>query len=155
VHEGDVWMAELPRQYDVVLSAGLIEHFSDLRAIVVRHAAYARPGGWVVVTVPDWTRPWLNRAVTLALRPDTFATHNTAAMDPDTLVRAFREAGLDSVETGYGGGSWLSTVPEASGSGARLAQMVGRAWNLTSALIPPLRRCWGSQLWTIGRVPEG
>jgi SAM-dependent methyltransferase len=155
LHEGDLWTTELALPYDVVVSAGLIEHFDDPAAILRRHGDFAREGGWVIVTVPNWTHPWFNRAVTIGLRPDTFATHNPATMDPDALGRAMREAGFTDVRTGRGGGAFVTTVRESATLRARALQAVARAWNVTLALAPPLRRCWGSLVWAAGRKPDG
>jgi len=154
LYEGDVWTAELPRKFDVVVSAGLIEHFSDLRGIVLRHAYYARPGGWVVVTVPNWARPGINRLITVTLRPNTFETHNAEPMEPENLKSTFESAGLLDVEAGEAGGAWLTTVAASLTVKARLAQAFARAWNLGLVIVPPLRRLWGGLVWAIGRVPE-
>jgi len=153
LHEGDLWTTELPTKFDIVVSAGLVEHFDKPAEALRRHAAFARPGGWVVVTTPNWTRPWFNRAVVMALRPDTFATHNGAVMDPDRLGEALREAGRTDVQCGGGAGAFVTTVRQSATLSARLLQVAARVWNLTITLVPPLRGCWGSTTWAVGRVP--
>jgi 2-polyprenyl-3-methyl-5-hydroxy-6-metoxy-1,4-benzoquinol methylase len=40
--------------FDVVYSAGLIEHFADPREIVNEHLRLVRPGGTAVITVPNY-----------------------------------------------------------------------------------------------------
>lgn len=51
------------QQYDLVFSAGLIEHFNaaDTRNALLAHFAAARPGGLVLVTFP--TPTWLYKLV--------------------------------------------------------------------------------------------
>ena len=43
-----------PGSFDMVFSFGLIEHFDDPREIVRRHVMLAKPGGTVVITVPNY-----------------------------------------------------------------------------------------------------
>lgn len=40
--------------FDVVISRGVIEHFSDVRPILGTHLALAKPGGYLVVSVPNF-----------------------------------------------------------------------------------------------------
>ena len=40
--------------YDVVYSLGLIEHFVDRVSIVERHVRLARPGGLLILGVPNF-----------------------------------------------------------------------------------------------------
>lgn len=39
--------------FDLVFSQGLVEHFADPRAILEAHARLVRPGGWLVINVPQ------------------------------------------------------------------------------------------------------
>jgi SAM-dependent methyltransferase len=70
----------LPR-FDVVYSLGLIEHFRDRRRIVENHARLVRPGGYLVLGVPNFRglTGWFMRT----LAPSTYATHVIEAMDLD------------------------------------------------------------------------
>ena len=55
--EGDVFDERLLREnenrFDIVYSAGLIEHFEDPRDLIARHVRLAAPGGFIVITVPN------------------------------------------------------------------------------------------------------
>ncbi|MET0901745.1 MAG: class I SAM-dependent methyltransferase [Acidimicrobiales bacterium] len=85
--------ADLPRHaFDVVVAAHVLEHMLrpvELLASMVRHA---RPGGLIVVEVPNWNHPerrargrdWEH------LRPNEHAMHFT----PTTLRRTMERAGL-------------------------------------------------------------
>jgi SAM-dependent methyltransferase len=79
---------ELPA-FDVVYSLGLIEHFADRHRIVESHARLVRPGGYLVLGVPNFRglTGWFMRA----LAPSTYATHEIDAMDLDGWS-AFEEA---------------------------------------------------------------
>jgi SAM-dependent methyltransferase len=73
-------VGELPT-FDVVYSLGLIEHFVDRRRIVENHVRLVRPGGYLVLGVPNFRglTGWFMRV----LAPETYATHEIAAMDLD------------------------------------------------------------------------
>ncbi len=57
VIHSDVFSEEFGRRYkeqfDVVLSKGFIEHFEDLRSVIDCHVNLLKPGGYLVVTVPN------------------------------------------------------------------------------------------------------
>ena len=88
-----------PGSFDVVYSAGLIEHFSDPRTIVRVHAELARPGGKVIITIPNlsgwWGAPtrWLDPGVLDMHNLNIMTTSALAALAPSDVVsdvRAYR-----------------------------------------------------------------
>lgn len=44
--------------FDLVFSQGLLEHFADPRAMLEAHARLVRPGGWLVLNVPQSFNPY-------------------------------------------------------------------------------------------------
>ena len=70
--------------FDVVYSFGLIEHFHDPRPIVRAHVALAKPGGSVVIGIPNYggLYGWLQRRCD----PENLAIHNLGIMNVDTLA---------------------------------------------------------------------
>lgn len=103
VVEEDFLTADLPREaFDLVLSLGFIEHFDDPTDVVARHAQLLRPGGVLVLEVPNL------RGITLALlrwsRSTLLAHHNMAVMAPRELDRLAGASGLHRLEVGYFGG---------------------------------------------------
>lgn len=51
---GDVFQAPFPgNSFDLVFSQGLIEHFKDPNPIFEAHVHLVRPGGWLVIRVPQ------------------------------------------------------------------------------------------------------
>jgi len=73
-----------PATFDVVYSAGLIEHFEDPRDIVRLHVALAKPGGLAIIAVPDYggiygrLQRWLD--------PANLALHNLRIMNTGALA---------------------------------------------------------------------
>lgn len=71
IYRGDLFAppAELVESFDIVCSFGVVEHFEDT-ADVIRHiAAFAKPGGIIITTIPNltgvtgWLQRWMNRPV--------------------------------------------------------------------------------------------
>lgn len=85
--------------HDLVYSLGLVEHFSDTRAIVEAHAAITRPGGVIVVSVPNLQglsgRPYYRAD------PNVEKTHEV--MTAERLEEVAGSAGLEPIHAGYGG----------------------------------------------------
>jgi 2-polyprenyl-3-methyl-5-hydroxy-6-metoxy-1,4-benzoquinol methylase len=70
--------------FDVVHSAGLIEHFEDPRDSVRQHIRLAKPGGVVLITIPNYTGiyGWLGDIFDPGFRK----THNLSIMYERTLT---------------------------------------------------------------------
>jgi len=66
--------------FDVVYSAGVIEHFEDPSQIVRIHAELLKPGGVALITVPN-LRGFYGRWAS----PETLAIHNLDIMTPEAL----------------------------------------------------------------------
>ena len=75
----DVWTYPFNRQFDVVCSFGLIEHFGQWPKLLTRHAELVRPNGFLAVSAPNFRgfvqrflHRWLDRGVPsrgITLRP--------------------------------------------------------------------------------------
>ncbi len=85
---------QIPTAYfDVVWSAGFIEHFTNTTATIRAMANYAKPGGLIITSVPNLNgvmgrlRRWGN--------PEAADTHIT--FTTDTLDAIHRESGLEVV----------------------------------------------------------
>jgi 2-polyprenyl-3-methyl-5-hydroxy-6-metoxy-1,4-benzoquinol methylase len=80
----DVWKSSFePGRFDIVFSAGLIEHFRDPHSIVRVHLELLKPGGRALITVPNYgglygrLQRWFD--------PDNLALHNLAIMNVEAL----------------------------------------------------------------------
>lgn len=51
---GDFFAIEPEPKFDVVMSYGFIEHFDDPDAVVTRHVAWLKPGGKLILSVPNF-----------------------------------------------------------------------------------------------------
>lgn len=91
--------SELPtRQFDVVVSIGVIEHFADPALVVRRHVELLKAGGTLILNVPNLAgriNHWLLRSARLQ---SLIEVHNLAMMNKATF-RSLAE-GLD-LEVSY------------------------------------------------------
>lgn len=83
------------RSFDVVSAFHVLEHMPDSRAFLSTLARWARPGGFVVVEVPNWASVQRRRFGPAwgHLRPHEHVVHFT----PETLVRTCRACGIEPV----------------------------------------------------------
>jgi len=82
----DVWSTTFDRGgFDVVFSAGLIEHFDDPSPLVRQHVTLVKPGGRALITVPNYggiygrLQGWFD--------PDNLALHNLSIMSTEAMRR--------------------------------------------------------------------
>jgi SAM-dependent methyltransferase len=97
IREGDFLQVPPSPKYEVVVSFGFVEHFTDVEAVIARHAAWVRPGGLLIIGVPNFrgVHGWLQKG----LDREVLAHHNLAIMDVDRLNEIGPASGLvtDSV----------------------------------------------------------
>jgi SAM-dependent methyltransferase len=103
IHERDVFDQILDiGTFDLVYSLGLIEHFSDVPAVVAAQARLVRPGGLLLLGVPNFRG--VNGWIASRLAPRRFATHNLEAMRLETWDDFEHALGLERLFRGPIGG---------------------------------------------------
>ena len=152
IHTGDIRFIELPQQFDVVASFGLIEHFQDPASILRHHARFCRPGGCVAVTVPNFA-PWLVKRLAYWSAPDATAKHNFRIMSEHMMRRAMQAAGLQNVQVGSFGGPRVCIAGDGLRWSGRVYRRAAQAWNVAASLLPG-DVFWQATYWATGRVPE-
>lgn len=94
----DLFRSSLPANYfDLVFSSGLIEHFDDQAAVVREHIHLLKPGGRLVLIVPNLLG--LQGKVCRRLAPMLWERHRV--FGPEGLAEWLRSSGLTSVRFGY------------------------------------------------------
>jgi SAM-dependent methyltransferase len=123
IREGDFLTVAPSPRYEVVVSFGFVEHFTDVEAVIARHAAWVRPGGLVIIGVPNFrgVHGWLQKA----LDPEVLARHNLAIMDIDRLAVIGPASGLVTESVVYLG-SLEPSLPIAHAGVKGFAEFVAK-----------------------------
>jgi 2-polyprenyl-6-hydroxyphenyl methylase/3-demethylubiquinone-9 3-methyltransferase len=143
VLQGDV--SDLPR-FDLVYSLGLIEHFSDPLPMIHKHVELTKPGGLIVLGLPNFLG--ISRPILRLTRPETFTTHNLRTMDLRTWARFERAIGLEVVFRGYVGG-WEPRIyaMRRRGTRSRVMNLPINAAAKAMDALGPVRR-WNARAWS-------
>jgi SAM-dependent methyltransferase len=136
IHHADFFTVA-PTQYDLVLSFGFIEHFDDLDSVFARHLEFVRPGGRLIIAVPNFSG--VNRVLQQLADPAYLELHNLRAMSRDLYVAAARRHQLIVRDQRYVGG------PDP------IIVKMGRRWVTPIILAEArLRRLKRSERWNSG-----
>jgi len=124
--------------YDIVISRGFIEHFKKPSVIVGHHIEILRPGGLLIVLIPNLTGIYY--FWTKMFNPKQLNIHNLEIMKIQNFEELFRSNKIHKLQSGYFGtfGFWLFTAPEKScvlRSFIRMLYLVQRVLNLIFRLI--------------------
>ena len=87
--------------FDVVVSRGFIEHFSDVPDVIDRHVRLLKEGGSLVVGIPNLLG--FNYVYTWLIDRELLKIHNLRIMDLAAYRRLFRRPDLDRLFCGYYG----------------------------------------------------
>ena len=136
VIEGDLFKYEPTQQYDLVLSAGLIEHFEDTKDIIARHISFLKPGGTLVITLPNFTgvNGWLQRRYDAA----NYSKHNIGSMNPQLLAGYCKALGLKNVDASYYGkfSVWLENKAQQTGTVKVFVKLLWLTGKIATKLVP-------------------
>jgi SAM-dependent methyltransferase len=132
VIQADFVRAEVTRKFDVVFSAGFIEHFTDTDLVFRKHCDYLAKGGTLFISLPNfkgisgWIQKWVD--------PANYAAHSIESMNVDLMRDLCAHHGLTPHFVGYDGVPhvWLDH-PEKS------SKMVGRLVDLLSTILQQTR----------------
>ena len=118
-----------PESFDLVFSFGLIEHFDDPRTVLCEHLRLLRPGGRLVVAVPNLLG-WYG-LVMKKFAPPLWARHKV--LTQRDLADHLVQFDLDKVRTGYLGSFYIQIGKDANWS--RVQRWPAGARHLVPALV--------------------
>jgi len=148
IHQRDFFsdLSDLPR-FDVVMSFGFIEHFDDVPDVLGRHVQLLRPGGILILGVPNFRG--ISRKVLAWQAPEMLARHNLEAMDLRNWAVLEDKYGLTPLFKGYIGGFQPKDLKRCE---RRTPMRLLVRWffkMLQSVLAPfPFLRRWNSPSWS-------
>jgi SAM-dependent methyltransferase len=110
VIEGDLFSDDWrkgTRQWDVVCSFGLVEHWADPRAAIQRQLQFVAPGGCCIIAIPNHSGPY--GALMKSIDPDMHSRHS--GISCSQLEAAFRDVAGDTWKISFcntleGAGFW-------------------------------------------------
>jgi SAM-dependent methyltransferase len=136
VIEGDLFNYQPQKQYDLVLSCGLIEHFNDTKDIIEKHLQFLKPGGTLFITLPNFTgvNGWVQRKFDMS----NYEKHNISSMNPQLLAAYCKELGLKNIEAYYYGkfSVWLENREQQTGLVQAFIKTTWLAGKITTKIIP-------------------
>jgi len=151
INLGDLHTFEAARRYDLVVSFGLIEHFTDPLPVVKAHARFCSPGGCVGITVPNYSSPMVKWLIQ-RLDPDALDSHCFEIMNEAAIKRLLTEANLKEVSVGSCGGPRLRSTMGPASPSRKTLRGLARAWNLVGCVLGH-RLLWSATIWGSGYVP--
>jgi len=144
---------EAPRKFDIVASFGLVEHFADAASVIDRHFAAARPGGWVVIAMPNFAGG--QKSLHWRLDRANLRRHNTSIMNLRFLESMAERNRAELVTASYAGGHFDFWVDD---NASLLVQRI--TWRTVPRLRSASQRLPGSTnpffspyLFAVYRVP--
>lgn len=112
----DLFQSSLPREtFDLVFSSGLVEHFDDTHAVINEHLRAVKPGGRLVVFVPNLEG--VHGRITQRLAPSLWRAHRV--LGPEQLADILKSLGLEQVRSGYAGSFFIRVLRDPEWSVVR------------------------------------
>lgn len=88
--------------YDIVCSFGFIEHFTDWKEILKKHASLVKQGGTIIIETPNF-KGSLQHLLHKHLDEENYSRHFTAAMQPFVWKDILENLGFEVKWCGYFG----------------------------------------------------
>lgn len=88
--------------FDIVISSGFLEHFTNPKEVVRCHLNILKPGGLLLISIPNFR--YINFALKSFFGKEFIGTHNLDLMDLDAFRDCFDFENLEIVECRYIGG---------------------------------------------------
>ena len=134
--ESDLFNYTPEEKYDMVLSFGLIEHFSDTASIIKTHLQFLKPGGTLFITLPNFTgvNGWVQRN----FDKENYDKHYIDCMNPAFLADTCKQLGLKEVESYYHGKFtvWLENKSEQSAIAKSIVKAIWVVGKVFTKIIP-------------------
>jgi 2-polyprenyl-3-methyl-5-hydroxy-6-metoxy-1,4-benzoquinol methylase len=89
----DEFQARYREQFDVVVSRGFIEHFEDVRPVVDRHINLLRPGGHLIIGIPNLRG--VNYGLAKLFHKEVIPLHNIEIMRKQAFTNLFKRNDLE------------------------------------------------------------
>jgi SAM-dependent methyltransferase len=151
IAQGDFFEYDAGRQFDVVMSLGFIEHFTDWERVLEHHIPLVAPGGRLVLEVPNMAgsiQNWFHRT----FDRESYDHHHIPAMNPGAWSEILRGQGFDIEFEGSFGALYLWAGPQKRSLIQRGGVFTLRvAQKLARPFVPHGRHAYAPALGVIAR----
>lgn len=112
--EGDLFNNHHKEKFDVVMSAGFIEHFTDSEEVIRKHVEMLKVNGYLLIGLPNFKG--LNGLLQHLMDRENMQGHNLACMDIGLLERIFKQQKIEVLHADYYGkfSLWLEKIERRS-----------------------------------------
>jgi 2-polyprenyl-3-methyl-5-hydroxy-6-metoxy-1,4-benzoquinol methylase len=132
VIHADFFSDEFHSQYngyfDIVLSRGFIEHFTDVESLIEKHINLLKKGGHLIVSIPNLRG--LNYYLSWILNKEVIAIHNIDIMEKERFSKLFNPNRLSPLFCDYYGTFDFTLYNTKENSPMRYALAAGRKLQL-------------------------
>lgn len=105
IWKGDAFRANFPTCFDVVFSAGFVEHFDDWRHVLNLHLRWLRSGGYLIISVPNLRG--IHKFFVKRLLPSYYAIHRLEIIESPYMLRDYVANNCEILYFGY----WITWRP--------------------------------------------
>jgi SAM-dependent methyltransferase len=95
----DLFLFSSEKKFNLVYSCGLIEHFTDMKKILLEHKKFVKPGGIIFIVVPNFLG--INGTIQKYFDNKNFKAHNLNAMRINNIRELLQSIGLIEIESNY------------------------------------------------------
>lgn len=91
------------QQFDIVVSLGFIEHFTDWKPVLKKHCDLVKPGGILIIEAPNF-RGIVQQLLHRTVDGENFRRHNVSSMNPGKWEQVISAENFSTLFKGYFGG---------------------------------------------------
>jgi 2-polyprenyl-3-methyl-5-hydroxy-6-metoxy-1,4-benzoquinol methylase len=102
IKSGDFFKIVPQPIFDVVMSFGFIEHFTDVDSVIDRHIQWLKPEGTLVLGIPNFSG--INNIIQTILNPEILNKHNLDIMNLNYFENIAKKTKIRKKFVGYIGG---------------------------------------------------
>jgi len=149
--QADALTLNKEKQYDVVFSAGFIEHFECFEEIIDLHAKLVKPGGHVYITAPNFGGSVQLKLHSLLDR-ENLKRHFIPSMDVKKWENILIKNNFEIIEAGYIGGIdfWVDQQKRSAGQ-KLLLSLIKKAIELLRRINLPNNRAYSPECIIIAK----
>lgn len=136
IRAGDFFQIEPDRQFDVVMSFGFIEHFTNADEVVELHMKWLKPGGILILGVPNFRG--IYSPIQRILQKDVLDKHNLNIMSLDYFAHLADHFNLEPAFMGYFG-SFEPALPISKKGAQNLPQFIVKSFLWVARRVRKIR----------------